>query len=77
MIITYTIRLPARLIISSEVQIAFKGTNDHAQLKNLDFETSGHTGFASSEDLQENYARKDDLATELTEEDIDRIIGGN
>ncbi len=75
MIITYTIRLPARLIVSANVEIGFKGTNDHARLQHLDFASSGHTGFASSEELND-YAKKEELATELTEEDIDNIIGG-
>lgn len=75
MIITYTIRLPSKLVISSDVTIAFKGNNDHAKMKNLDFESSGHTGFASSEELT-SYAKKEELATELTEEDIERILGG-
>ena len=28
------------------------GTNDHAKLKHLDYESSGHTGFASSKDIE-------------------------
>ena len=29
------------------------GTNDHAKLKHLDYESSGHTGFASKSDLKD------------------------
>ena len=29
------------------------GTTDHSKLKNLDYEHSGHTGFASSQDLNQ------------------------
>lgn len=73
---TFTIRLPSKIIVSTDVQIAYKGTTNHSKLDNLDYESSGHTGFASSLELL-NYARKDELATEIKEEDIEIIIGGN
>ena len=73
---TFTIRLPSKIIVSTDVQIAYKGTTNHAKFDNLDYESSGHTGFASSLELL-SYARKDELATELTEEDIEIVIGGN
>jgi len=73
---TFTIRLPSKIIVSTDVQIAYKGTTNHSKLDNLDYESSGHTGFASSLELL-SYARKDELATEIKEEDIEIIIGGN
>jgi hypothetical protein len=73
---TFTIRLPSKIIVSTDVQIAYKGLTNHSKLDNLDYESSGHTGFASSLELL-SYARKDELATEIKEEDIEIIIGGN
>lgn len=33
---------------------AFRGTKDHSKLKNLDFESSGHTGFQPEGDYPDN-----------------------
>lgn len=57
--------------ISEENEIGFEspysvgggGTKDHSQLENLDFESSGHTGFQPAGD----YALKDDIPTKTSE----------
>lgn len=33
------------------IEMDYKNEKDHSKLKNLDYENSGHTGFASSEDI--------------------------
>lgn len=45
---------------------------DHSKLINLDYDSSGHTGFASQKEL-ENYAEKEDLPESITESEIDKI----
>ena len=76
MVITYTIRLPAKIIVSTDVQIAFKGNNDHSKMKNLDYESSDHTEFASIEELKK-YASKTELGQGIPNEDIENILWGN
>lgn len=55
--------------ISEENEIGFEspysvgGTKDHSQLENLDFESSGHTGFQPAG----NYALKDDIPTNTSQ----------
>lgn len=43
---------------------------DHAKLDNLDYESSGHIGFASKQDLQEGLSQKQDLGNYVTEESL-------
>ena len=49
---------------------SFVVVSDHAKMKNLDYEHSGHTGFASSKDLEqavETLKESDNLQTEKLE----------
>lgn len=43
---------------------------DHAKLDNLDYESSGHIGFASKQELQEGLSQKQDLGNYVTEESL-------
>ncbi|HOE15188.1 MAG TPA: hypothetical protein PLE59_01005 [Bacteroidales bacterium] len=42
-------------------------------MKNLDYESSGHTGFASIEELKK-YASKTELGQGIPNEDIENIL---
>lgn len=46
---------------------------DHAQLKNLDYEHSGHTGFASSSELQEGLDTKQDKGNYVTQDESQQL----
>lgn len=46
---------------------------DHAQLKNLDYEHSGHIGFASSTDLQEGLDAKQDKGDYITQDESQQL----
>ena len=52
-------------VITKGIVFQQGGTYDHSQLQNLDYENSGHTGFASSSDIEE------------LKEIISNISGGN
>lgn len=73
--IIYNIRLPVNKVITTDIMVMSKGITDHAKLDNLDYESCGHTGFASSEDLK-SYAQKEDMPICMTIEDIENILNG-
>ena len=52
------------------------GVRDHSRLNNLDYEASGHKGFASQKELQ-NYAEKAELPISISNLEIENILGGN
>lgn len=69
------VTIPTTLKASVEIS---QGTNtltksDHAGLKNLDFESSGHTGFASKNELQE-YAKKTEQTLDETTQEIEESL---
>ena len=58
------------------------GNKDHSKMKNLDFESSGHTGFASSKDIEEinnelkNYVKDENYVhtdNNYTDEDKEKL----
>ena len=50
--LTTIIDAPAKLDLDiGSMTVITKGTYNHAELNNLDYENSGHTGFASSQEL--------------------------
>lgn len=49
------------------------GTENHSKLSNLDYESSGHTGFASKTEL-EDYAKKTELPDSISDSEIDDIV---
>lgn len=46
---------------------------DHSKLSNLDYESSGHIGFASQKELN-NYAKSEELPQSLTNLEIENIM---
>lgn len=49
------------------------GSTDHSKLKNLDYDASGHIGFASEKQLQK-YAAKTELPESLSNLEIEEIL---
>lgn len=49
------------------------GESNHALLRNLDYDNSGHTGFASQKELQ-NYAKQTELPETLSNLEIENIL---
>ena len=75
--VTNDIPVDNKITISGSVKISSGGTRAHDKLSNLDYASSGHTGFASEEqinglqeivnELQENLAATNNLVDGLTD----------
>ena len=68
--VTIPTTLKANVKLSQEANAITK--SDHAGLKNLDYESSGHTGFASKSELQE-YAKKTDLVNYASNSELESL----
>ena len=68
--VTIPTTLKANVKLSQEANTLTK--SDHAGLKNLDYESSGHTGFASKSELQE-YAKKTDLVNYVSNSELESL----
>lgn len=58
---------------SQTIPITPETSTDHATLLNLDYDNSGHTGFASQNELQ-NYAKQTELPGTLSNSEIENIL---
>ncbi len=69
---TINIRAPSTL--RANIGAGVSGIiSDHSKLNNLDYESSGHKGFASQKELQ-NYAKQTELPGTLSNLEIENIL---
>lgn len=62
--------------LKADITPVISGVRDHSRLNNLDYEASGHKGFASQKELQ-NYAEKAELPISISNLEIENILGEN
>lgn len=66
------------IILSNEIQVEVEVKllllKNHASLSNLDYEHSGHTGFASKLDLDDYVSKAEFDDADISEDEIDRIL---
>ena len=64
--VVQSIEIKVKNQIKVDTEIKFYVVKDHASLDNLDYENSGHTGFASTKFVNEELEKK-----------VDKVVGKN